>query len=93
MYIYYINNKQLKTNKMENQMNIENQMLEMEAKGIEVLCDMQEADDYPESYYELDGLLNDMNFVDDDYEGEELDEAMLSLIDRVAFVIELIKKK
>jgi len=78
---------------MENQMNIEKQMWEMEAKGIDVMCDMQEADDYSDLYYELDGLLNDMNFVDDDYEGEELDEAMLSLIDRVAFVIELIKKK
>jgi len=78
---------------MENQMNIENQMWEMEAKGHEVMYEMEEANDYSDLYYELDGLLNDMNFVDDDYEGEELDEEMQDLTDRVAFVIELIKKK
>ena len=74
-------------------MNIENQMWEMEAKGHEVMYEMEEANDYSDLYYELDGLLNDMNFVDDDYEGEELDEEMQDLTDRVAFVIELIKKK
>jgi len=78
---------------MENQMNIENKMWEMEAKGHEVMDAMEEANDYSDLYYELDGLLNDMNFVKDDYEGEELIEAMQDLIDRVAYVIELIKKK
>ena len=75
---------------MKNQTNIENQMWEMEAVASEVMISMQETDDYSDLYYELDFLCNDMNFVKDDYEGEELIEAMQDLIDRISFLVDSI---
>ena len=77
---------------MKNQTNIENQMWEMEAVASEVMISMQETDDYSDLYYELDFLCNDMNFVKDDYEGEELIEAMQDLIDRISFLVDSIQK-
>ena len=77
---------------MKNQTNIENQMWEMEAVASEVMISMQETNDYSDLYYELDGLCNDMNFVKDDYEGEELIEAMQDLIDRISFLVDSIQK-
>ena len=77
---------------MKNQTNIENQMWEMEAVASEVMISMQETNDYSDLYYELDGLCNDMNFVKDDYEGEELIEAMQDLTDRISFLVDSIQK-
>ena len=96
-YIYYINNKQLKTNKMKNQeMNIEtleNKLNEMESLAHAKMEEIQEttpaeANDFCELYYELDGLTNDINWINDDYEGAELVEAMESIIGQLEYLLQ-----
>ena len=69
-------------------MNIENKMWEMEAIASLKLVEMEDAGNFSDEYYELDGILNDINFVKDDYEGAELVQAMESLIDQLEYLLQ-----
>jgi len=77
---------------MENQeMNIEtleNKLHEIECLAHAKMDAMEEADDYSDEYYELDGLTNDINYIHHDYEGAELVEAMESIIDQLEYLLQ-----
>jgi len=47
-----------------------------------------EADDYCELYYELDGLSNEINWINQDYEGIELVEAMERIISELEYLLQ-----
>ena len=69
-------------------MNIENKMWEMEAIASIKLNAMEEAGNYSDEYYELDGICHDINFIKDNHEGAELVEAMESAIDQLEYLLQ-----